>query len=200
MKKQRKPGTGSNDSLPRTPNTKVRTPPTSEPLPPNSGTGQALGLSSGKVTPKASALREWTAGSSAPQGPHPPCAGLSTGPLFLPKGHLCSQGQNTPRAVPGPPASSRNCARGGCSDSRRVQPGLLTSESSRPLGSPPNALMPSLEPERADPPAWTAEGRAERRAGDWPVPQKRVALLPFSPAAPAHRHQNCVAWLLGIHP
>ena len=38
--------------------------------------------------------------------------------------------------------------------------------------------MPSLEPERADPTAWTAEGRAEGRAGDWPVPQKGVALLP----------------------
>lgn len=161
---------------------------TSEPLPPNSGSGQALGLSSGKVMPKASALGEWTAGGSAPQGRHPPCAGLSTGPLFLPKGHLCCQGQNTPRAMPGPSASSRNCARGGCSDSRRVQPGPITNESSRPLRSPPNALMPSLEPERADPTAWTAEARAEGTAGDWPVPQKSVASLPFSPAAPAHRH------------
>lgn len=133
--------------------------------------------------PKASALEEWTAGGLAHQGPHPPCAGLSTGPLFLPKGHLCCQGQNTPRAMPGPSASSRNCAQGGCSDSRRVQPGPITSGSSRPLRSPPNALMPSLEPERADPTAWTAEGRAEGRAGDWPVPQKGVALLPFSPAA-----------------
>ena len=83
---------------------------------------------------------------------------------------------------------SRNCARGGCSDSRRVQPGPITNESSRPLPSPPNALMPSLEPERADPTAWTAEARAEGTAGDWPVPQKSLASLPFSPAAPAHRH------------
>ena len=56
MKKQRKPGQAASDNLPRTPNAKGRTPPTSEPLPHTSGTGQALGPSSGKVMPKAAAL------------------------------------------------------------------------------------------------------------------------------------------------
>lgn len=56
MEKQRKRGQAASDSLPRTPNAKGRTPPTSEPLPHTSGTGQALGPSSGKVMPKAAAL------------------------------------------------------------------------------------------------------------------------------------------------
>ena len=110
------------------------------------------------------------------------------GPLLLPKGHLCCQGQNTPRAMPGPSASPRNCPRGGCSESRRVQPGPITSVSSRPLGSPPNALMPSLEPERANPTAWTAEGRVEGREGDGPVPPEEGGLVAFLSCSPAHRH------------
>lgn len=115
----------------------------------------------------------------------PPC-GLSTGPIFLSKGQLCVQGQDTSQAVPGPSASSGNYVQGGYSDSKSVWPGPTSGKFSHPLDSPPNALMSSLDPERAKPTAQKAEGKAERRHRDWPALQEKVASCPFFPSTLTH--------------
>lgn len=129
---------------------------------PGPGSGPLLGPSYHQGNSSGGEDFRWT---SAPVTALLPRHGLRAGPTLRPRGRLCSRGRDTSQSVPRPSASSGKGPRGGYSDSRGVPPAPTSGRFSRPPGSPPNPVKPSLEPKRNEPTAQKLKEKAERRRG-----------------------------------